>query len=93
MRVVIAFFLSSASLAACGEAVTPAPVEAAGAPDAAAAALKGAAEQQCAELTNYSPKSLETMSAEMQALTTREFKACVEAVTRGETAPPLRGRS
>ena len=90
MRVVIAFFLSSASLAACGEAVTPAPVEA---DDAATAALKGAAEQECAELTNYSPKSLETMNAEMQALTTREFKSCVEAVTRGETPPPLRGRS
>ncbi len=90
MRVVIAFFLSSASLAACGEAVTPAPVEAA---DAATAALKGAAEQECAELTNYSPKSLETMNAEMQALTTREFKSCVEVVTRGETPPPLRGRS
>jgi hypothetical protein len=33
------------------------------------------------------------MNAEMQALTTREFKSCVEVVTRGETPPPLRGRS
>lgn len=92
MRVVIAFILSSASLAACGEAAAPAAVEA-GAPDATVAALKAAAEQECSELTNYSPKSLETMSAEMQALTTREFKSCVEAVTRGEAPPPLRGRS
>lgn len=93
MRLVIGFFLSSVSLAACGEATTPAAVEVAGAPDAAAAAMKTVAEQECAGLTNYSPKSLETMSAEMQALTTREFKSCVEAVTRGETPPPLRGRS
>lgn len=93
MRVVIAFILSSVSLAACSEPVTPAPVETAGAPDAAIAALKTAAEQECSELTNYSPKSLETMNAEMKALTTREFKSCVDAVTRGEAPPPLRGRS
>lgn len=92
MRIVIAFFLSSFSLAACDDAAPPSPASASAAQSANEAAMKSAAERECAELTNYSPKSLEAMSAEMQALTTREFKSCVEAVTRGE-APSLRGRS
>lgn len=92
MRLIIGFILSSVSLAACGEAVTPAPAATAGAPDANAAALKAAGEKECAELTGYSAEGVKTMSAELQALVTREFKSCVEAVTRGET-PSLRGRS
>lgn len=84
MRALVAVILCAGALAACDEQVTPAP--ASGGREARAAALKGAAEQECAELTRYSPDALQTMSAEMQALVTREYKSCVDAVTRGDQA-------
>lgn len=83
MRTVIAFILSAVSLAACDEG--PAPSSAAGAPEAAnAAAMEDAAEQECSQLTGYSPDGLKTMTTEMQALVTREYKSCVASVTRGD---------
>lgn len=91
MRAVVAVILCAGALAACDEGVTPA--SSSGTREAAnAAAMKDAAEQECAELTRYSPAALKTMSAEMQALVTREYKSCVDAVTRGDR-PALRGPS
>lgn len=87
MRAVVAVILCAGALVACDEGVTP--TSSSGGREAAnAAALKDAAEQECAELTRYSPEALKTMSAEMQTLVTREYKSCVESVTRGDRPGP-----
>lgn len=73
--------LSAAGLSACDEA-PPAP--AALAPEEAARArLQGAAERECAELTNHLPEKLEAMTPEMRSLTEREYKLCVNKVAGG----------
>jgi len=87
MRAVIAVILCAGALTGCDEGATPASSSAVR-EAANAAAMKDAAEQECAELTRYSPDALKTMSAEMQTLVTREYKSCVESVTRGDRPAP-----
>lgn len=88
MRAIVAAVLCAGAFAACDDEVTPASSPATR-EAANTAAMKSAAEEECAELTRYSPDALRTMSAEMQALVTREYKSCVESVTRG-AGPALR---
>lgn len=87
MRAIVAAILCAGALAACDGEVTSASSTATR-EAANTAAMKSAAEQECAELTRYSPDALKTMSAEMQALVTREYKSCVDSVTRGDRLAP-----
>ncbi len=43
--------------------------------------LEAAAKTSCAELTNYFPDRLASMTPEMQALVTREYNLCVAKVS------------
>jgi hypothetical protein len=83
MRAFVAVILCFGALAACDEGVTPASSSIT--PEAAnTAAMKSAAEDECAVMTNHTPDKLRTMTAEMQELVTREYKSCVDTVTRGD---------
>lgn len=93
MRVVA--FLAVLALAGCDAA----PVQSSGEAGEVASAMQTEAEKACAEMTNNLPEKLRGLPAETQALVKREFKLCVEQVTKDEPgvdqagAPPgLRGR-
>jgi len=78
-RFVLLAALALGSLAACDEqAPTPVP-ETSGA--AADAALRSAAERECAQMTGHAPETLAAQTAEMRALVEREYKSCVAKVT------------
>lgn len=69
--------LALLTLAACDQALAPAPSAAEAGGDAA---MKNAAEKECAQMTGYSPERLRSETAEMQALVTREYNSCVARV-------------
>jgi hypothetical protein len=71
-------------------------VQPAGGTAAADPVLQTEAEKACAQMTNNIPEKLQGMSAETQALVQREFRLCVDEVTKGDQAdeaPGLRGRT
>lgn len=76
----VAAFLVCLALAGCNEPM----VQMSGDTDDAASALQSESEKACAQMTNNVPDKLRTMSAETQALVRREFKLCVDAVTKGD---------
>lgn len=82
--------LALLALAACDETAPGAPVPVAQVkPDEAT--MQAAAEQECAQMTGYAPDKSTSQTPEMQALVEREYKLCVENVTKG--TPQLRGRN
>ena len=79
-RIALLAVLALGSLTACDD---QAAVSAADTPGAAAAdaALKSAAERECARMTGCAPEKLATETPEMRALVEREFKSCVAKVS------------
>lgn len=74
--------LGAVWLSGCDDA--PATPQALAAPvDADAAALKSAAQKECAQVTNYLPEKIQAMTPEMRALTEREYNLCVSKVGGG----------
>ncbi len=73
--------LAACAVAACDDVAPPTqPATSTGDPDAA---LKNAAKNECAAVTNYLPEKLAAMTPEMRALTEREYNLCVSKVGGG----------
>ena len=79
MRFALFAVLALGNLAACDDQAPAPAVETPGA-TAVDAALKSAAERECATVTGYAPEKLAAESAEMRALVEREYKSCVAKV-------------
>lgn len=79
MRFALFAVLMLGGLSACDD---QAPAPAAETPGATVvdAALRSAAERECATMTGYAPEKLAAETPEMRALVEREYKSCVAKV-------------
>lgn len=79
MRFTLFAVLALGSLAACDDQARAPAAETPGA-TVVDAALKSAAERECATMTGYAPEKLAAKTPEMRALVEREYKSCVAKV-------------
>lgn len=77
MRFALFAVLALGSLAACDDQAPAAETPGATVVDAA---LKSAAERECATMTGYATVELAAKTPEMRALIEREYKSCVAKV-------------